>query len=463
MLTRRRFAHLGAAVTASAALPGSAALGSLLQPASPVVGADTKLEIAPFTLEPSPKHRIQTLAYNGQVPGPVLRMKEGQSVTVEIRNGSTTPDLVHWHGLFLPPEIDGAMEEGTPMIAPGASTRFTLTPNPAGFRWFHTHTAAGNNLRAAQYGGEHGFLWIEAADPAQRLPAHDQEFFLTLHDWNGREVGSDDGSTMPVYEISTINGRMLGSGEPLRVKPDTRVLFHVLNSSPTEAHWVALSGHQFRVVALDGNPVPSPATVPMLFLAPAERVSAIVEMNAPGVWVFGEVRKHIHAAGMGIVVEYANSTGQPRWDQPSGLSWDYGIFAASTSAVPPSPGEEITEIALTFEPRFHGHGAEETWLINGKSYPETESPVLKQGQRYRLVMHNKSPDDHPVHLHRHVFQVKRLGRGPELHGLTKDVIYIPANEISEVEFVADNPGATLLHCHQQNHMDRGFMMVFRYA
>ena len=110
MLTRRRFAQLGAMASASVALGGAAQ-------AAP----DITIEIAPYLLEVSPKHRFQTIAYNSQVPGPLLRMKQGREITVEVHNKSPDPEVVHWHGLFLPPEIDGAMEEGTPMIAPGAS------------------------------------------------------------------------------------------------------------------------------------------------------------------------------------------------------------------------------------------------------------------------------------------------------------------------------------------------------
>ena len=125
---------------------------------------------------------------------------------------------------------------------------------------------------------------------------------------------------------------MLGYGEPLRVKQGEHVLLHILNSSPTEVHWLSFAGHQFRVIALDGNPVPQPQSVSMLRLAPAERVCAVVEMNNPGVWVLGEVRKHIQAAGMGIVVEYAGSAGKPVWRQPLSLDWDYHQFAATASA-----------------------------------------------------------------------------------------------------------------------------------
>jgi FtsP/CotA-like multicopper oxidase with cupredoxin domain len=243
---------------------------------------DVMLEIGPYTLEASPKHQIRTMAYNGQIPGPLFRMREGKSQSVEIRNRTKDPEIVHWHGLYLPADIDGAMEEGTPMIAPGASTRYTMTPKPAGFRWYHTHTFAGKNLTKAQYSGLHGFLLIEPHDNAA---AYDREIFLGLHDWNGQLLSSDDGYMNPVYDVATINGKMLGFGDPIKIKQGERVMMHILNSSPTEVHWISFSGHSFKVVALDGNPVDQAQTVSMLRLAPAERVSAIVEMNNPGVWV----------------------------------------------------------------------------------------------------------------------------------------------------------------------------------
>ena len=160
-----------------------------------------------------------------------------------------------------------------------------------------------NDLTRAQYSGQHGFLMIEPRDNPAR---YDQEFFLALHDWAGYLLASDDGAMNPSYAVATINGKVMGFGEPLRVKQGQRVLLHVLNSSPTEVHWIAFAGHTFQVIALDGNPRPAAAAVPMLRLAPAERVCAMVEMNNPGVWVLGEVRKHVQALGMGIVVEYAD-------------------------------------------------------------------------------------------------------------------------------------------------------------
>jgi len=447
MLTRRRFTQV------SAMAAGSVLLGAGSRAAAI---PDATLEISPHTLEASPKHSIRTTAYNGQVPGPLLRMREGQQQTIEVRNLTDDPEIVHWHGLYLPSDIDGAMEEGTPMIAPGTTIRYTFTPDPSGFRWYHTHTFAGKDLSKGQYSGLHGYLLIESNENAGN---YEREIFLALHDWRGHFEGSDDGFMNPVYDVSTINGKMLGFGEPMRCKQGERVLMHILNSSPTEVHWIALAGHAFHVVALDGNVVPQPKTIPMLRLAPAERVSAIVEMNSPGVWILGEVRKHIQAAGMGIVVEYADAGGKPSWTQPNDLTWDYRQFAASDG----TNADDVLPIELVFDSKFQGHGNEELWRINGKSFPHTDEPTLKAGMRYRLVMKNLSTDDHPVHLHRHTFQVRQVDGSPEMHGLNKDVVLIPAKSTAEIEFVANNPGRTLFHCHQQDHMDRGFMMVFRYA
>jgi len=443
-----------------------------LAPSFSVLGRDLaapdyRIDIAPVTLDLSPRHRLKTTAYNGQVPGALLRFKENQPVTVEVTNHTDRPEVVHLHGLFTPPEADGAIEEGTPRIEVGATARYTFTPRPAGFRWYHTHTMAMDDLTRAQYSGQHGFLMVEPRDDPAR---YDQEFFLALHDWSGYLLANEDGAMNPSYAVATINGKAMGFGEPLRVKMGQRILLHVLNSSPTEVHWIALAGHAFRVVALDGNPVPTPRTIPMLRLAPAERVSAIVEMDNPGVWVLGEVRKHVQALGMAVAVEYEERRGPARWEQPSDLIWSYEQFAAAQPANA-SPAPPIL-VPLVFESRFRGHGAMEAWTINGESYPNAKVAPLIRGRRYRLQLINKSMDDHPLHLHRHSFELRTLGapltaaRGAapsEIGGILKDVLLLDAQTRAEVEFTADNPGASLFHCHQQNHMDRGFMMLFEYA
>ncbi|HTF63947.1 MAG TPA: multicopper oxidase domain-containing protein, partial [Edaphobacter sp.] len=193
--------------------------------------------------------------------------------------------------------------------------------------------------------------------------------------------------------------------------------------------------------------------------SPAERVCAEVLMDNPGVWVLGEVRKHVQAAGMGVVVEYAGRSGKPVWQQPQALAWDYLPFGAVNAAAS-SAEIKVNTIPLIFESKFIGHGAMDRWMINGRSFPDTETVALRYGQRYRLVMKNKSMDDHPVHLHRHTFEVRRLA-GRETRGILKDTLLVSAGTEAEVEFIANRPDLSLFHCHQQDHMDMGFMMLFR--
>jgi FtsP/CotA-like multicopper oxidase with cupredoxin domain len=420
--------------------------------------ADYSLEIAPFTIDASSRHHYKTVAYNGSVPGPLLRLKEGRPVTIHVRNRSAHEEVVHWHGLFLPSQVDGAMEEGTPPIPPGGEARYTFTPRPAGTRWYHSHVRAGNDLGRGLYSGLFGFLLIE---PKNNPGHYDREASLALHDLGGQLLASDDGSMNPSYDVSTINGRIMGSGEPLRVRTGQRLLLHILNASPTEVHWLAFSGHQMQVISLDGNSVPQPKRVSMLHLAPAERADVLVELNNPGIWILGEVRKHVQAAGMAMVVEYAGSTGKPQWQQPQQLLWDYAQFADKDPVQAPP---DATEIPLVFAPKFAGHGALDRWTINGKSFPDTDSPAFTDGRRYRLIFQNRSSsDDHPVHLHRHSFEVVRIANGPRLRGLIKDTVLVKARSDVQVELMANNPGPTLFHCHQQDHMDMGFMMLFRYA
>ena len=479
MISRRDLLKLSALMGLPARIPA--------QNPNIAAHADHKIDIASTTLDLSPRHRLKTTAYNGQVPGALLRFKENRPVTIEVTNHTDRPEVVHWHGLFTPPDVDGAVEEGTPPIQPGSTARYSFTPRPAGFRWYHTHTMAMNDFTRGQYSGQHGFIMVEPRDDPSR---YDQEFFLALHDWSAYLVATDDGAMNPSYAVATINGKAMGYGEPLRVKQGQRILLHVLNSSPTEVHWIALAGHSLQVMSLDGNPVPTPRTLPMLRLAPAERVSAIVEMNNPGVWVLGEVRKHVQSLGMAVAVEYANMTGEPRWDQPTDLAWNYEQFAAAQATAPPAaspPPLPVILVPLLFESKFRGHGAMEAWTINGESYPQAKAAPLIPGRRYRLQFINNSMDDHPLHLHRHSFELRSLGvplatasggaprggppRGgpppggsaPDLHGITKDVVLVDARTRAEVEFTADNPGATLFHCHQQNHMDSGFMMLLEYA
>ncbi len=448
-MNRRDFLSQGGAAVLGAALP------RLMWP--PPAEPDYTIRIAPVTIELAPGKTVRTVAYNGTVPGPVIRLREGVPATIEVVNDSDRDELVHWHGLHVPAEVDGAMEEGTPPVPAHGRQTYTLVPRPAGTRWYHSHAIAGRDFSRGTYSGQFGvFLVTPPNDPAQ----YDDEIFLTMHDWGPYIMGGDDGFQSVGYNHSTINARRLGFGEPIRVREGERVLMRVLNASATDAHWLMLPGHRFTVIALDGNPVPTPTSVDQLLLNPGERVDAVVEMNAPGVWVLGEPRDAAREKGLGVVVEYAGRSGEPVWVKANALRWNYLDFAQAQPRGSPSD-DEVTRIPLVFKSVFKGHGAFEHWSINDKSYPDTDVIPIQHGTRYRLVFDNRSSEDHPVHLHRHSLEIMRIGKIPTA-GIVKDVVTVPANAVVEADFMANSPGKTLFHCHLQDHMDAGFMTLFDY-
>ena len=347
-MNRREFLRLAGVSALSGASILSGCAPSIDQTATSTASsgnaARLSLRIAPVNLDLSPKQTIQTIGYNGSTPGPLLRVSEGQRVMVDVKNDSDVPELVHWHGLYVPSEVDGAMEEGTPMVPAGASRQYVFTAQPSGARWYHTHAFAGNDLRRSLYSGQFGFFYIE---PKNDPGSYDKEVFLAAHQWNPEFVSMQDIRKGPppdnglevMYHAASFNDKALGHGEPIRVNTGERVLFHVLNASATDDVRIALPGHDFQVIALDGNPVPNPRAVPVLVLAPAERIDAIVEMKQPGVWVFGSTEDSMREMGMGIVIEYAGQRGTPQWSKPPSSTWDYTVFG--TNAATPEPDQRF--------------------------------------------------------------------------------------------------------------------------
>jgi FtsP/CotA-like multicopper oxidase with cupredoxin domain len=417
--------------------------------------ADVTIHISPVELEVAPRKIMKTTGYNGSAPGPILRLREGQPVRVEVFNDTKIPEIVHWHGLFVPSELDGSEEEGTPMVPPGATHRYAFVPRPSGTRWYHSHVHAGRDMKRATYTGQFGFLYIE---PKEHPGRYDAEVLLALHGWEAYlSSQGDEGNLEVAYPIYSMNSHALGSGEPVRVKEGQRVLFRFLNANATEQHRVALPGHKFRVVSLDGNPVPVPREVDAIEMGPAERVDAVVTMNQPGVWILGDADDRARNTGMGIVVEYANHGGAPQWTPPANTPWDYTILGREAE----TPAPEGGVVPLVFRKKFAGHNWVDNWTINGKSFPKTDPIRVHANARYRLRFDNQSDEAHPVHLHRHTFELTRFA-GKATAGVRKDVIVVPAMKQVEVDFTADNPGPTLFHCHQQLHMDNGFMTMLQY-
>jgi FtsP/CotA-like multicopper oxidase with cupredoxin domain len=224
------------------------------------------------------------------------------------------------------------------------------------------------DLHRASYTGQFGFLVIDGRnDPG----AYDQEVFLALREWEPyftAQMADADaiGPRWPqperpdVADLSpnglevsaafySVNDKGLGAGEPIRVRTGQRVLFHLLNAGAIENRSIALPGHQFYVLALDGNAVPVPQAVEQIVLGPGERVDAYVDMNRPGVWIMGAVEDNVRNAGLGVVVEYAGQRQPPQWIPPGRSPWDYTVFGASQPGIPSPMRGPADTLEMVFE------------------------------------------------------------------------------------------------------------------
>ena len=483
MIDRRSFLTYAGLVPLIGAVPRLALAAGGITAEKP----DYTLRIGTGLVELAPDHIVSTTLYNSQFPGPLLRFKEGQRTVVDIHNDTDTPELVHWHGQKIPSDVDGASEEGSPFVPARGMRRISFLPKPSGFRFYHTHVVAGGDLNRGTYTGQAGPVYIE---PQDNPGAYDREIFLVMKEFapafsRGGDMAIDVLAGAPIealrqigraadeeaqektkgfevgYELFGINGRMLGHGEPVRVEAGEHVLLHVLNASATEIRSLALPGHLFRIFALDGNPVPTHVDVPVLWLGNAERVSALVEMKHPGVWVMGDLADDDRRHGMGIVVEYAAEKGKPQWIKPKPFRWDYTRFGEA-NGTPALPDETIEMTIVKHNGALNGFNQ---WTLNREAFSmETVKPMypVHEGRRYRLKFRNASDDIHPLHLHRHSFELTRIAGKPTA-GVIKDVVMLGGFQEVEFDFVADSPGLTLFHCHQQLHMDFGFMALFNYV
>lgn len=488
-MKRRDFVALAGAMPfaglAGCVSPAQSPSAAAATPASLVGGrADFTVRIVPTSIEIASGHTVKTTTYGGVVPGPTLRMREGVPVTVDVFNETDATDVVHWHGQVVPPSVDGVIELGTPPVLARGHRRYRFIPKPRGTRWYHTHIAPGGHPDRGGFNGEFGFVIVEPHNDPGR---YDREVLLALHEWEARLVtgqGHDEsnaaslaqpatekgggmmsggmmsggmmGMTMleAVYGVFSVNGRALGHGDPIRVRAGERVLFRILNASATLTHRLALPGHRFTVVALDGNPVPTPRTVDAIELGIAERVDAIVEMNAPGVWILGSTNSAWRTRGLGTIIEYTGQRGRPVWRDPAALSpWRYASFG-DTSTIPDADGR--FELVLR-----QAMGAKNTWTINGKSYPNTTPLEVEHGKRYRIGFRNMSMMEHPMHLHGHIFQLASVD-GEATSGVRKDTVVVRPMGQVEIDLVADNPGTFLLHCHNELHMDGGLITTLAY-
>ncbi len=251
--------------------------------------------------------------YNGQIPGPEIRVTEGEKVRIVFTNKLPKATTLHWHGVDVPNDQDGVPGVTQKAIKPGETYTYEFTAKPAGTRFYHTHGGAAMVDEAEQLDrGLSGAFIIEPKNYATNKP--NREYTLILDEWDttgmsnmmGNNAEAMAGMAGMAYNLFTINGRAFPDTEPLTVKKGERVRIRMINGGTSTIHPMHLHGHQFKVVAVDGNPVPKAAqltrnTQP---IHPGETYDIEFIANNPGTWLFHCHELHHADSGMIVAVVY---------------------------------------------------------------------------------------------------------------------------------------------------------------
>ena len=497
-LSRRQFlrvsgqAGLGAlALTAGggALLPGQ---GGAAQREAVGGVHEIHLEAREMTWEIAPGKRIKAMAYNGQIPGPEIRLKEGERVRILLKNTLSEPTTIHWHGVDVPNPMDGVPEITQKAVQPGETFTYEFEATPAGTRWYHTHFQEHRQLDLGLYAP----LIIEPARP-DPFP-FDREYTLVLDDWatgTGRPLpatgegtaggrggmggmmiggmgrmmegmmgrggmgGMMGGREEPAYDTMTINGKAYPATQPLKIRKGERVRLRLINASADHTHVVRLAGHRLKVTHTDGNPLMQPVEVDAVPLAPAERYDVAFLADRPGAWFLYCAQPGHSGAGEQVLLVYEGhetDKAQAPVEGAAGLRlWRYNLGQGSGILPPPSGQERFFDLTLS-----GGMMGSDVWTINDKRYPNTDPLRLRKGDRAQVRFRNQSMEAHPMHLHGQSFKVLSVNGQRLLAPIVKDTVDVEAHMGSVVvEFTAHNPGDWFLHCHKPMHMEGGMITL----
>jgi FtsP/CotA-like multicopper oxidase with cupredoxin domain len=301
---------LGLTRTSPAVEPSGATAAVLWPPPAPQL-REFVLTASEFSWDLMGDTTVHAWGYNGQMPGPEIRVREGDQVRVTLRNELPVPTTIHWHGVKVPPAMDGPAGLNQAPVAPGTEFVYDFVAQPAGSRWYHAHTDPAVQVPLGLYGP---FI-VEPRIPAR---SHDRNYTLILAEWDleltpevasgaaprgagdrllrGGELGSD---------FFLMNGRMHGAIPPLLVAKGERILIRLMHAGAMP-HAFHIHGHSFKVVATDGNPVPEAVqwTKDTVLIGPGERYDLELMADNPGVWmVHCHMEPHM-ANGMMTLLAY---------------------------------------------------------------------------------------------------------------------------------------------------------------
>ncbi|MBI3016345.1 MAG: multicopper oxidase family protein [Candidatus Tectomicrobia bacterium] len=503
-LTRREFlrvsgqAGLGAVtltVAGGAFLPGP----SGAQRRGSAAIREIHIETREVNWELAPGKRIKAMAYNGQIPGPELRLKEGERVRISLKNSLSEPTTIHWHGVDVPNSMDGVPGITQKPVQPGETFIYEFEARPAGTRWYHTHFQGHRQLDLGLYAP----LIIEPGEP-DPFP-FDREYTLVMDDWatgTGTTVarttegtagsragmggmmgmmrgmmGGSMGRMMEgmmgrggmgtmmgdgqrsAYDTMTINGKAYPATKSLKVRKGERVRLRLINASADHTHVIRLAGHRLQVTHTDGNPLVQPLEVDAVPIVPSERYDVLFAADRPGAWFLYCVEPGHAAAGEQVLVVYEGREDAKPEAPVEGMAgldlWHYSL-GRSRDILPAASGQERAYYLVL----SGGMMGSDVWTINGKQYPRTDPLRLRKGDLARVRFENHSMEAHPMHLHGQSFKILEVNGQRLVAPIAKDSVDVEAHMGSvDIEFTAHNPGDWFFHCHKPMHMEGGMITL----
>ena len=418
--------------------------------------------------------------YNGQIPGPEIRVKEGEIIRVILKNFLPEGTTIHWHGVPVPNSMDGVPDITQKAVMPGQTFVYEFESKPAGTYLYHSH---------AHYQLDQGLYGPLIIEPARLDASYDREYTLMLEDWvmkdgggtartqrrpvmgmgmmmgsmRGRFQGPQNGPgplLEPYYDGYAVNGRLYPEIKPIEIKKGERIKLRILNPSSATIYDLSLAGHTLKVTHTDANPI-IPVDTDVLRIGMGERYDVEFEADNPGYWLLAARETGLGEGMIRIPVQYHGI----KRKEPIPPLFQNGLRFAGYRDFKASFHSEKTNPDLRqsiFYPQMLSGGMHSPfWMINGQIYPNSERLVVQKGERARLRYLNRSMMPHPMHLHGHFFKLVNPRLSPEQWILKDTVIVNPMQQI-EIEFLADNPGRWFHHCHNLYHMEAGMANVVIY-
>jgi FtsP/CotA-like multicopper oxidase with cupredoxin domain len=399
--------------------------------------------------------------YDGRVPGPELRFRQGERLRLAVENALEVETTVHWHGIRLPNAMDGVPHVTQAPIAPGGRFVYEFDLPDAGTYWYHPHLASAEQLGRGLYGA----LIVQEREP----PRVDRDLVWVLSDWRlDREArltpdfmsAMDASHAGRIGNTVTINGRV---PEIFAVRAGERVRLRLINAANARIFRLAFGGHEPTLIALDGHPVAA-QRVPRIVLGPGMRADLLLDcLAAPG--SRHRVVDDFYPRRAYRLVDVVYSADAPL--RPS--------FAA-VAPLPPNPVARPSAAAERLQIVFGGGAMRAIpnqrehrgafWTVNGTVIEpghHKHEPLfaLARGRSYVLELVNRTAWHHPIHLHGHVFRVLSVNGAPPPVAQWGDTVLLDPDSRAEVAFVADNPGDWMLHCHVLEHQESGMSTLVR--